>query len=57
QYFAAQTFEYPLIEGVNTTIGLPPLTDLDAVAIDLSLTDLADLEGTQDMLLELGIIE
>jgi iron(III) transport system substrate-binding protein len=57
QYFAAQTFEYPLIEGVNLIATLPPLTDLDAVAIDISLTDLADLDGTQDMLLELGIIE
>ncbi|MCP5100623.1 MAG: iron ABC transporter substrate-binding protein [Chloroflexi bacterium] len=57
QYFAAQTFEYPLIEGVNLIANLPPLADLDAVAIDMSLTDMADLEGTQDMLLELGIIE
>jgi iron(III) transport system substrate-binding protein len=57
QYFAAQTFEYPLVEGVTTIANLPPLADLDAVAIELSLTDLADLTGTQDMLLELGIIE
>ena len=57
QYFAAQTFEYPLVEGVNIIAGLPPLADLDAVAIDLSLTEMADLEGTQDMLLDLGIIE
>jgi len=57
QYFAAQTFEYPLVDGVSTVANLPPLAELDALAIDLSLTELADLEGTQDMLLELGIIE
>ena len=57
QYFAAQTFEYPLIEGVNTVANLPPLAELDAVAIDISLSNLADLQGTQDMLIDLGIIE
>lgn len=57
QYFAAQTFEYPLIEGVALAPGLPPLAELDAVALDIPLSDLADLQGTQDMLLELGIIE
>jgi iron(III) transport system substrate-binding protein len=57
QYFASQTFEYPLIEGVNTVSNLPPLAELDAVAIDIPLGDLADLQGTQDMLIDLGIIE
>ncbi|MDJ0757587.1 MAG: iron ABC transporter substrate-binding protein [Ardenticatenaceae bacterium] len=57
QYFAAQTFEYPLVEGVNTVAQLPPLEELDAVAIDISLGNLADLQGTQDMLIDLGIIE
>jgi len=57
QYFAAQTFEYPLIEGVNTVSNLPPLEELNAVAIDMPLGDLADLQGTQDLLIDLGIIE
>jgi iron(III) transport system substrate-binding protein len=57
QYFASQTFEYPLIDGVATVSNLPPLAELDAVAIDIPLGDLADLQGTQDMLVELGIIE
>lgn len=57
QYFSAQTFEYPLVEGVTTIANLPPLADLDEVAINLPLTDLADLAGTQNMLLDLGIIE
>ncbi|MBE2221905.1 MAG: iron ABC transporter substrate-binding protein, partial [Anaerolineae bacterium] len=37
QYFASQTFEYPLIEGVQTVSNLPPLAELDAVAIDIPL--------------------
>ena len=57
QYFAAQTFEYPLIEGVNTVSLLPPLAELDAVAVDINLGDLEDLRGTQDMLIDLGIID
>ncbi len=57
QYFASQTYEYPVIEGVNTVSLLPPLADLDAVAANINLDDLADLKGTQDMLIELGIIE
>lgn len=57
QYFADETFEYPLIEGVNTVENLPPLAELDEIAIDIPLGDLADLQGTQDMLIDLGIIE
>ncbi len=57
QYFASQTAEYPVVEGVSTSPGLPALADLDSVALDISLADLADLDGTQDMLLALGIIE
>jgi iron(III) transport system substrate-binding protein len=58
QYFAAQTFEYPVVtEGVTVPASLPPLADLEASALDISLTDLADEQGTQDLLIELGIIE
>ncbi len=57
QYFAAQTFEYPLVEGVKTVAQLPPLEELDSLAVDIPLGDLSDLQGTQDMLAELGIIE
>ncbi|MBX3054871.1 MAG: iron ABC transporter substrate-binding protein [Anaerolineae bacterium] len=56
QYFSAQTFEYPVIEGVRSE-ATPSLAELDELALDISLTDLADLEGTQDMLIDLGIIE
>jgi iron(III) transport system substrate-binding protein len=57
QYFTNETFEYPVIADVATVEGLPPLADLDAIAANISLSDLADLEGTQELLLELGIIE
>jgi iron(III) transport system substrate-binding protein len=57
QYFTSQTFEYPVIDDVSLPPSLPPLADLDALAPDISLTDLADLKGTQDLLIELGIIE
>lgn len=57
QYFADQTQEYPVVEGIQLADGLPPLADLEAVAADIDLSALADLDGTQDMLLDLGIIE
>jgi iron(III) transport system substrate-binding protein len=57
QYFADETFEYPVVEGVSINPDLPAFSELDAVALSISMNDLADLEGTQDMLLELGIIE
>lgn len=57
QYFADETFEYPVVEGVAIDPNLPLFSELDAVALNISMNDLTDLEGTQDMLLALGIIE
>ena len=54
QYFASQTFEYPLVEGVEINRLLVPLDELDLPDVDLSL--LADVKGTQDLLREVGII-
>ncbi|MCS7220027.1 MAG: iron ABC transporter substrate-binding protein [Anaerolineae bacterium] len=54
QYFATQTFEYPLVEGVSTHPDLPPLGELHAIQIDLA--DLADLEGTIRLLREVGAL-
>lgn len=56
QYFAAQTYEYPVTEGVATQ-AQPALAELETLALDISLADMADLEGTTDMLIDLGIIE
>jgi iron(III) transport system substrate-binding protein len=57
QYFASQTVEYPVVEGVTTVAGLPALDELAELAIDIDLAQLADLAGTQEMLLDLGIID
>lgn len=56
QYFASQTYEYPLIEGVVTDPLLPPLAELHAVAAQIPLSDLADLQGTSQLLSDLGIL-
>ena len=55
-YFSSETFEYPVVDGIETIVETT-LTELDAKAIGIPLADLSDLQGTQDMLIELGIIE
>ena len=55
QYFAGQTYEYPLVEGVKTNRLLTPIDEINKPDIDMA--DLADLEGTQNLLRELGILE
>jgi iron(III) transport system substrate-binding protein len=52
-YFAEETFEYPLIDGVPTAPGLTPLEKLAGPPIDLSGLD--DLSGTFTMLQEVGL--
>ena len=54
QYFAEQTFEYPLVAGVPINQDLVPLSQLNAIQIDLS--DLADLQGTVELLREVGVL-
>lgn len=54
QYFASQTYEYPLVEGVVTSSLLTPLAELNSP--DIPLGDLADLEGTVELLQEVGLI-
>ncbi len=53
-YFAERTFEYPLIEGVKPRADLVPLDEIQGPEIDLS--DLADLQGTLQLLTEAGVI-
>ncbi len=53
-YFAEQTHEYPLIDGVAANPVLPPLADIDSPDIDLS--DLDDLDGTLRLLQEAGVL-
>lgn len=54
QFFATQTHEYPLIEGVVTDRGLPSLDSLAKPSIDLST--LGDLESTQQLLRDVGAL-
>jgi iron(III) transport system substrate-binding protein len=54
QYFSAQTFEYPLVDGVAIDSALRPLSELQNS--DLDMASLADLKGTQTLLRDLGII-
>ena len=54
EYFAQETFEYPLIEGVDTAEGVRPLSEVQSPEIDLS--DLADLEATLELLAEVGLL-
>ena len=54
QYFASQTFEYPLVEGVKTQRGLVSLSDIEVPDVDLSR--LSDLEGTLNLLRETGVL-
>ena len=54
QFFAQETFEYPLIEGVSVHPLLTPLEDIRKPSI--SLKELSDLDGTQKLLRETGIL-
>lgn len=49
RYFAEETFEYPLVVGVEADERLTPLEELQIPA-DLDLSDLADLEATLELL-------
>ena len=54
QYFADETFEYPLIEGVQINEELVPLSEIETPNINLSNLD--DLEGTLELLRETGVL-
>lgn len=53
-YFVEQTFEYPLLPGVEAPEGLPSLESL--VNPELDLSDLDDLAATQQLLADAGLI-
>jgi iron(III) transport system substrate-binding protein len=54
EYFATETFEYPLIEGVAAPEGLLALTEIGHPEIELG--ELADLRGSLELLSEVGLI-
>lgn len=53
-YFAEETYEYPLIGGVEPAGDQPSLAEVASPDVDLS--DLADLQGTLDLLVDVGAI-
>ena len=54
QYFAGQTFEYPMVDGVRPSILLTPLDEI--AQPEITLPDLADLAGTQELLQKVGAL-
>jgi iron(III) transport system substrate-binding protein len=53
-YFAEETFEIPVVAGIETSSALPPI---DSLAIpEFDLNKLADLQGTVDLLTEVGAL-
>ncbi|MDA1189909.1 MAG: iron ABC transporter substrate-binding protein, partial [Chloroflexi bacterium] len=54
QYFAGSTYEYPLIEGVTVNRLLTPLEDIVNPGVDMA--SLSDLQGTQDLMRDVGVI-
>ncbi len=54
EYFATETYEYPLAHGVAAHPDLPELATIQTPDIDLS--DLADLRGTLQLLQEVELI-
>ena len=55
EYFAQRTYEYPLVDSVNPSVELPALADIETPEIDLS--DLADLQGTLEMIENSGALD
>lgn len=54
QYFADETYEYPLVDGVEINAELPPLSEVQGPEVDLSNLD--DLGGTLELLQETGVL-
>ena len=54
-YFGESTYEFPLVEGVAADPRLPAIDSIEAPDVDLSA--LADLQGTVELLREVGAID
>lgn len=56
EFFTSEVFEYPVRRDVAPHQGLEPLEQLDKNALDVDLNALKDLEGTLEMLREVGLL-
>lgn len=54
RYFVEETFEYPLVPGIDAPEGVPSLESL--VNPELDLSDLESLSDTQELLARVGLI-
>lgn len=54
RYFAEETKEYPLVEGVDPVEGLPPIEEVEAPEENLNVLG-GDLVGTQELIAQSGI--
>src|ERR671911_630584 len=54
RYFADETYEYPLVEGVEPAEDIVPLSEIQSPEVDLSNLD--DLQGTLELLQETGVL-
>jgi iron(III) transport system substrate-binding protein len=54
QYFADETYEYPVLPDVETSHDIVPIDELQPPNLDLS--DLTDLEGTLNLLRDTGVL-
>ena len=54
EYFAAKTFEYPLVDSVPLSQDLPALTEIQPAKLDLS--SIADLKGSLNLLRETKVL-
>lgn len=54
EYFAAETFEYPLAAGVEPAIDLPPLADIPSPEVDLSTLG-GGLQRTRELIRDSGL--
>lgn len=54
KHFSTETFEYPLVPGMEAAAALPPLSKVGSP--DLDLSKLEDLRGTLKLLQETGVL-
>ena len=55
RYFSQSTYEFPLLGGVAADPRLPAIDSIEAPDVDLS--ELADLQGTVELLRDVGAID
>jgi iron(III) transport system substrate-binding protein len=54
KYFADDTYEYPIVPGIEVSHDIPPIDELKPP--DIGLSDLKDLEGTLSLLRDTGVL-